>query len=527
MKESDFQGQTQKQQSRLRTVENAISKTGRLVDLVVLPGKDPQIVALVQSRLIERALPFLTAEAEEASEMVNRLEAVNMLEGVVAKVKSGVDEGTLSPVHLESLQKRLERAKEELTPRKTEGDLKKREEIKSFLHEQFGVALPVNLDIDDVSVIEALLFGSGEKPVTKEEICEHVWGSKYQPEIAGLKLSIGISRIRRAFLQSGLDIKLDQGKNGYFIGNKVKDNEKEVGKLVPQTQIIIATRQSITLTSEQTIVVANLIDSISDEAIKEILSLSGGDLESIVGDMGDLSKLIAAVQSGEISIPDSGDFLEAKESGMTAQIESVKERMRGLLAFVITKMGEVKEPNRGLKATIGREIHRLKFYLGSLQGQEIIVRAIREMSNLEAILVYNAMSTNIKKELEFPDADTCNESQMAEYFKASAYHKFGYGAKTRRSKDKDFGMIEQLVMSCYERMDEEGFNVGKVMDLLCEEVYADNVFEKLVEAANFRSCLFELACVFSQSAETSRLARYCREVLAGEREIRVPLWMRE
>lgn len=185
-----------------------------------------------------------------------------------------------------------------------------------------------------------------------------------------------------------------------------------------------------------------LISRTRPEEILDRLQSMLSDTKLEEGELWELAIVVSRFTNGTLSAPNPVDFLKARESGRAVQIQHAKRTLQGLIAQCV--VSEAKRAGKGLQWRLGKAMNQLRFFLGVADGRELILAALDELSDTERTVLFGAMSTNLKQQLEYPDLEECSEEQMAEYLVNAVYMK-DTGTNKRGKKIRKTSQYEPLV----------------------------------------------------------------------------------
>lgn len=258
----------------------------------------------------------------------------------------------------------------------------------------------------------------------------------------------------------------------------------------------------------------SIVGSIPNLLLDDIVELLAGRNDIAEQELAEIARMVVAYRAGEVTLPTPLDFLNARRDE-ERQLEHARTTLRGILAQSILREGTLHQSTQGLKARIGRATNELTFFLGQRNGKQIVVEALSELSVTERTLLFKSMSTNLKKNLDFPDLEECDELQMADYIATVVYERqtrtpqgLKMTSESRTQLVEIFGVVTERAGT--------NFSLRKVLESLLERNTAENIFSHMIEASEIESTLDLLENFFLHHEETKHLARECRLKRDGE-----------
>lgn len=282
------------------------------------------------------------------------------------------------------------------------------------------------------------------------------------------------------------------------------------------------TQTGLVLKTQAEAVFANLIDRIPDPVLKDLALQLQGNVPSAQAEFKEIAELVLGSMEGKLTSPAKIEFLEV--STPQGRHEYVR---RSLQAFIGKTLAiEIRHPvGRGLMWRMAREVNKLVYLCGSQSGRDIVCECVASLPAAQKILIYRAMSTELKTNLGYPDLEECDERQLGEYLKRTVR-----GAPRGRRYDRnnaeisyevDDQQIERFVIlleTILERHSEGKIQAGLVVDQLVESGVG-NIFQLLIRAGQLGEQLDRLYELFQLHPATEVLAkRVFRMLRDGEED---------
>lgn len=236
-----------------------------------------------------------------------------------------------------------------------------------------------------------------------------------------------------------------------------------------------------------------------------------------------LQTLVLSFQRGENTIPRATDFL-----GHLTIEDKQKLALRTLQGMLATTIvGEIQKiGEQGLKAKLGVQVNQLMYFLGTVQAREIIVKAMESLPDLQRMILFRALSTNMKEKLDFPDIEECDEETFAVYIihttwpqlRRTGFDKILQEPIDEVIKPAQVNDLEKLLQTAFERARDGDLDVSKIIDFIQKRTkFGNYLFNTILKIAEIGGFLEPAYYFFQENTSTRGYAMRINRILNEDR----------